>query len=341
MKSRWQTEYLEAFRTPEELGAFLEVSLPKLEYNLFIPKSFARKIKQSGPHSPLWKQFVPHENESHDSGLLDPIGDHNYQVTRSLIHRYKNRALFLPTTNCPVHCRYCFRKNELQDDAYFGPDLKSTLEYLNEHAEIQEIIFTGGDPLILSNQKIRDYLTLFASIKHIQFIRFHTRTPIILPERIDQEFCQIMNEFNHHFKQITLMIHCNHTCEIDSDVESAFMRLNQTSLLLFSQTVLLNDINDSVPALSNLFLKLSTHKIIPYYLHHPDHAKGTLHFQKSLSEGRKIYAMLRRELPGWMIPQYIIDIPGGKGKTPAFNPESYEFTGKLINQFGELTAIND
>jgi lysine 2,3-aminomutase len=339
MKITWQDEFISAIKNETDLELFLDKKIPKTNFSLFIPQKFLNKIKLAGPTSPLWKQFIPSLEENNSSGLKDPIGDQKYLVTKNLIHRYHNRALFIPTINCPVSCRYCFRKNELEDNSVFSADIDSSINYLNSHPEIEEIIFTGGDPLILSDEKILFFANKFSQIPHIKFLRFHSRTPIILPSRIDEKFIVTLNEIKKKFSQVSLMIHVNHEDEIDQEVTEAILQLLQAKILLFSQTVLLKDINDNKLDLRNLFLKLGTLGVIPYYLHHPDQAYATDHFQLSLVDGRKIYSDLRNMLPGWLLPKYIIDIPGGDGKVPAFNPESFEFSGKLINLRNEFTEI--
>jgi lysine 2,3-aminomutase len=339
MNITWQEELKTAYRNVEELSNVLDVTIAKNNYPLFIPKNFLEKIKSKGPRSAIYKQFIPSTEENKGPGMLDPIGDQKFQVTKNLIHRYHNRALFLPTTFCPVICRYCFRKNELYDQNVFKADLESSLTYLKNHPEIEEIIFTGGDPFILADSKLLEYAQEFSKIKSIKFLRFHTRTPIVLPSRMTPELISILNEMRSLFSQVSIMIHTNHGEELDDEVKESLLMLKKTNCLLFSQTVLLKDINDHEQTLSDLFHTLGNLGIIPYYLHHPDQALGTKHFQLELERGRMIYSKLRNMLPGWLIPQYIFDIPGGGGKVQAFNPERFNFDGKMINIHGEQVEI--
>jgi lysine 2,3-aminomutase len=337
----WQEDFKTAIKSTAELENFLDNPIPQTSYSLFIPKKFLTKIKKAGPHSPLWKQFIPSANEESKLGMIDPIGDQNFLVTKNLIHRYQNRALFIPTTNCPIACRYCFRKNELSDQNVFKSELQESLTYLKNHPEINEIIFTGGDPFILSDEKLLDYAIEFSKISTIHFLRFHTRTPVILPNRINDSFIANLLEIKKYFKQVTIMIHTNHADELDEEVTEALIKLKDAHIMLFSQTVLLKDVNDHENVLTELFLKLGTLGIVPYYLHHPDRARGTTHFQLPLEIGRQIYSKLRNNLSGWLIPQYIIDIPKGEGKVSAFNPEEFKFSGKLINKSGKIINIED
>lgn len=348
----WTSEFARSFKNLRALHNFLEWPIPHHSlaiaerYPIFIPMGLAEKIKAQGPDGVLAKEFLPHllENDAdlNQFGLEDPIGDHRHAKAPQLIHRYHSRALFTPTTVCPVHCRYCFRKNELNvQDNLFLQDFEKTILYLQEHQEISEIIFTGGDPLTLSNEKLRSYLSAFSKISHIKDIRFHTRYPVILPSRIDDGLIEILSEFNKIFRTLSIAIHANHKSEFDDEGKKAIKKLNATGVQLLSQTVLLKDVNncpEQLLDLINLFLDL---KIRPYYLHHPDRVVGGMHFYLPLEEGRRIYQSLRTILPGWALPHYVIDVPEGHGKVSAFNPESYKYGGELISLSGDIVSSRE
>jgi len=329
----WQDDMRTALKNAEDLKTFFDCEIPATPYSVFLPKTFAEKIKKGGPNSPLWKQFVPQIEENSPEGLLDPIGDKIYLKAPQIIHRYKNRALFLPTTNCPVICRYCFRKNELSfSQDLFLPRFNETLNYLRNNPQIEELIFSGGDPLILSDEKLSYYLSEFEKIPSLKFIRLHTRTPIILPSRITDNLISVLKSSS--FKKITVAIHVNHSDELDEEVKEAILKMKGLNLL--SQTVLLKGINDHSQILKELIHNLVSLNIRPYYLHHPDKVKGGMNFYLDIERGRKIYQALRDEVPGWAIFNYVVDVPGGKGKTPAFNPESFVFSGNLMGKDGNL-----
>ena len=295
----------------------------------------------NGPDSALWKQFLPSIEENSDLGRLDPIGDKIHAKNNQLIHRYENRVLFTPTTVCPVLCRYCFRKNELSEkDEIFNQNFLEAIAYLKANPEINEVIFTGGDPFILSNDKLAFYLQEFSTVESIKYIRFHTRTPVILPSRIEEGLLAVLASASALFKRCMVMIHINHITELTPDVEEAIALLTENNIEVFTQSVLLKGVNDTTESLFDLFSALADLKVKPYYLHHPDEAKGAMHFYLSLEDGRRIFAPLHNRLPGWALPQYVIDIPGGEGKTAAFNSESFEFSGELINRNGEKVKIN-
>lgn len=337
----WQSEFKEALRTNEDLKSFFEMDFPKTTYPIFIPRVFAEKIKTHGLDSPLGKQFLPHLDESENlSGRYDPIGDITHSKGNQLIHRYHNRVLFTPTTVCPVICRYCFRKNELaQKDEVFNQNFEEAKKYLRENPAVNEVIFTGGDPLILSNEKLASYIQDFSEIESIHYIRFHTRTPVILPSRIDEGFINVMMSAKAIFKRAMLMIHINHGDELDIEIVEAINLLTEAGIEVFSQTVLLKGVNDQTDILAELFSRLADLKVKPYYLHHPDEALGAMHFHLDLEAGRRIVQPLHNLLPGWALPQYVIDIPGGEGKIPALNPERFEFSGTLLSRHGQSIRL--
>lgn len=349
--SNWKNEFQRAFKNSRDLFSYLGwESFNSLRvdevYPLFIPLRLAEKIKLLGPESALAREFLPDTREIDEvinfDGLIDPIGDKNHYKAPQLIHRYASRALFTPTSICPVHCRYCFRKNELNaQDELFEADFERTLEYLQNHPEISEIIFTGGDPLTLSNEKINRYLEAFSGIEHIKDIRFHTRYPVIMPERLDEGLNRLLSHWSTVFRTVSLAIHANHPDEFDHESRVAIKKLSELNIQLLSQTVLLKEINDKTEVLVDLINQFINLKIRPYYLHHPDQVKGGLHFYLPLKVGRALYHSLRTKLPGWAIPHYVIDIPGGHGKVSAFNPETMEFGGEFLALDGEKLHVEE
>lgn len=341
----WTLKFQEAFRDSASLSAFLGWAVPSQVtkiYPVFIPKDLAQRMKDEGPDGVLAREFFPDEAELIDQGYLDPIGDKKFNVAPQIIHRYPNRVLFTATSVCPVHCRYCFRKNELSpNDEIFEQDFEKTLNYLRAHTEISEIIFTGGDPLTLTDAKLERTLEAFSTIPHIKDVRFHTRYPAILPERIDENLMGVLNHWSRHFRTVSLAVHANHVKEFSCASKSALRSLAGSRVQLLSQTVLLKGVNDSAQALVDLMEFFVDHKVRPYYLHHPDQVRGGMHFYLTLEEGRTLYQSLRKKLPGWAIPQYVIDVPGGHGKIPAANPERHSYSGNLLSLSGETIPMSE
>ncbi len=329
----WQEEIKTAIRSDKELASYLDRETIETSFNTFIPLSFLERIKNSDV---LKKQFFPNEKENaffQSTGLVDPIGDQKHQKTPNLIHRYSSRALFIPTSFCPIHCRYCFRRNELNENFFSLQDFEQTLEYLREHPEIHEIIFTGGDPLILSNERLEYYFQEFSKIESLKYLRIHTRMPIVLPQRLDKEFITIWKNYSQKFSRMVFVLHVNHKEEFSPEVDESLRKFGH----FLTQTVLLKEVNDDSSTLCDLFEHIAKLGGNPYYLHHPDKVAGAMHFYLDIEQGRKIYSELRQKLPGWSIPHYVVDIPSGEGKTLAYNSESFKFSGKLMNKEGNLT----
>lgn len=348
----WQDDYRNALKTTDELRSFLVAQkieeltpliddLPiKSSYPVLCVPAHLRDLIAHNKReelTTLLKQFIPSTIEDDENiqsiGLTDPIGDFSHMKAPQLIHRYDNRALFTPTTICPVLCRYCFRKNELfHQREQFSADFQTTTMYLKQHPEIEEIIFTGGDPFILSDQKLKYYVEAFSEIPTLKYIRIHTRTPTILPSRVTSELLSILEEARNHFDAVNVSIHVNHPGELTPTVSKALLELSRHVPGVLAQTVLLKGINSDPSVLENLFKGLVRLGVRPYYLHHPDQVKGSMHTTIDLLSGRKLYHCLRQRLPGWAIPHYVIDLPGGEGKVSAFNPENFEFSGSFINK---------
>ncbi len=315
----WARALQEAFRDAGSLASHLDWPLPaavESAYPVLVPRRLADRIKEAGPDSALARQFLPHADELAPEGLADPIGDQKHAKTSQLVHRYGNRALLLPTTACPVNCRYCFRKNELQDGT-FGAAREETLAYLRAHPEIEEVIFTGGDPLVLSDEKLDGWLTALAAIPHVRWVRFHTRVPVVLPERLNPELAALLKRHRAHFADLIMVVHTNHVMEWDPATR-ARVREFLPELTWLSQTVLLRGVNDTAIILEHLFRQLVADGVRPYYLHHPDDVRGGRHFCLSRQEGAELYRELRQRLPGWALPQYVVETPDGGGKEPAF-----------------------
>ncbi len=335
----WQKEFGQSFKSSKDLSNFLEMDVKISDYPIFIPKQFAKKIKRDGVGSPLWNQFIPSPQENSEQGLIDPIGDQIHQKGGGIIHRYKSRILFSPTEICPINCRYCFRKNELQQNLdTFKASLNDLSEYLENHSEISEVILTGGDPLILSDSKIESILNTISNFKHIRFVRFHSRTPVILPQRLTESLHAVLSSFKDQFDTITIAIHINHKTEFSEQLIENLKPFQDFNLI--SQSVLLKNVNDNTQSLIDLFLELNKHKIKPYYLHHPDQVRGAMHFYLPIKEGRILYGELREHLPGWLIPHYVVDSSDGTGKKLAYNSESLDYSGQMLDRFGQTHSFS-
>ena len=273
------------------------------------------------PNHPLAKQFIPQAEEllfSPDE-LTDPIGDQKYSPLPGIIHRYPDRLLLMPTSLCAVYCRFCFRRETIgpqPQHSLSDAQLDAALQYIRQHDEIWEVIFSGGDPLMLPPKRLAYCLNALENIPHVKILRLHTRVPLMAPQRITPQFLQNL----HRSKPIYLVLHCNHASEFTPQGRSACLRIARTGTPMLAQSVLLRGVNDHPQALAQLWRTLIENRIKPYYLHHPDLAARTRHFRLPIKQGQKLWKLLRSQLSGLCIPQYMLDLPQGKGKTPIAPP---------------------
>jgi lysine 2,3-aminomutase len=282
---------------------------------LKLPEQVVQTIQS--PDDAVARQYLPDDRESVilPEENADPIGDFAHSPTKGLVHRYPDRVLLKITDTCAVYCRFCFRKEMVgKGDGVLSPfEIGDALNYIRANSQIREVILSGGDPLTLSNRRLGDLLGALDSIPHLDIIRFHTRAPLVTPDRIDEE---LQSLFLAQKKAMYVVVHVNHAQEINEAVRGAFFRLSRSGVVLLSQTVLLKDINDNAPALETLFRSLLANRVKPYYLHHPDLAPGTSHFRVGIKQGQDIVRQLRGRVTGLAYPTYVLDIPGGYGKVP-------------------------
>ena len=268
-------------------------------------------------YDPVGAQYIPSDLEKIITlaESKDPIGDDIHSPVKGLVHRHKDRVLFKITNRCAIYCRFCFRKEMVGHDkeTVTEKELEVAIDYIKEHNGIREVILSGGDPLTLSNKNLQILIQKLETIEHIDIIRIHTRTPIVQPKRIDDDFLKIFETCN---KAIYIVLHVNHVQEINQTIKEMFKKLTRSKATILSQSVLLKNINDTTEALEDLFRTLVAHNIKPYYLHHLDLAPGTGHFRVPIQIGQKLMQDLRKRLSGLCMPSYVLDIPNGYGKVP-------------------------
>lgn len=263
-------------------------------------------------------QFLPDPRElaTTSEERADPIGDHAHSPVKGLVHRYPDRVLIKALHACPVYCRFCFRREMVGpsgDGVLDAAELDAVFAYIAADPRIFEVIFTGGDPLMLSARRIRDFGERLASIPHVTLARWHSRVPVVAPERVTSEMVRALKASG---KAGSVAIHANHASEFTDNACHAIGRLADAGIVLLGQTVLLKGVNAETAKLAALFRAMVANRIRPLYLHHPDLAPGTGHFRLPLAEGQAIYAGLRGTLSGPAIPAYVLDLPGGYGKVP-------------------------
>lgn len=284
-------------------------------YAIAVPPLIAREIKRHSPESALAHQYLPHEGELDRLPLdmADPIGDDAHSPVPGIVHRYPDRALLKLVHACPVYCRFCFRREMVGPggDALSGEALDKALDYIAETPALREIILTGGDPLIASPRRLRQLFGRLGEIPHLQTIRLHSRVPVTVPEKVTDELIDVLANAP---LPVWLALHVNHEDELFTESEQAILHLGRAGIPILSQTVLLRGINDSAVILGQLMTRLGRLRVRPYYLHHPDRAPGTSRFRLSIAEGLEIYNSLKGDLSGWLLPRYVLDLPGGVAK---------------------------
>jgi len=265
---------------------------------------------------PIARQFVPDPRELvvTPEERADPIGDRAYAPVKGIVHRYPDRALLKPTHVCPVYCRFCFRREQVgpEGEGLSAAELALAFDYIRTRPEIFEVIVTGGDPFVLGSRRLGEIVRTLDAIDHLGAIRFHTRVPVAAPEWIDDALIAALSAA----KPVYVAIHANHSREITPAFRAACRRMAHAGISLLAQTVLLKGVNDDVAVLEGLLRALVAAGVKPYYLHHPDLARGTSHFRLSLAEGRALVSALRGRISGLCQPTYVLDIPGGVGKAP-------------------------
>lgn len=284
---------------------------PKFILNL--PFRLACKIEKSTLDDPILKQFLPidEENQQTEGYVIDPVGDQGCRRGSKLLHKYEGRVLLVTTSACAMHCRYCFRQNFDYDvvDKTFSKEL----EIIGSDRSIKEVILSGGDPLSLSDRVLGELLNRLNGFDHVKRIRFHTRFPIGVPERINDSFLQMIASLS---KQVWFVIHCNHPNELDNDVFSYLRKLQLLGIPVLNQAVLLKGVNDHHGTLKLLCETLIDQGIFPYYLHQLDRVLGASRFEVPKDEGIALIDELIKCLPGYGIPKYVQEIAGEPSKTP-------------------------
>lgn len=288
------------------------------KYAVAITPAVAALIDRADANDPIAKQFIPDPRElvTLPEEREDPIGDKTYSPVEGIVHRYPDRVLLKAVHVCPVYCRFCFRREMVGPHGLgtLSPaELDAAIGYIAAHSEIWEVILTGGDPLVLSPRRLRDITERLAAIPHLKIVRFHSRVPVVEPERIDVALIEALKASG---KSTYVALHANHPREFTPDARAAIARLVDAGIVMLSQSVLLRGINDDADVLAELMRTFVENRIKPYYLHHPDLAPGTSHFRVPIDEGQALVRGLRGRVSGLCQPTYILDIPGGYGKSP-------------------------
>jgi lysine 2,3-aminomutase len=318
------------FVGPDRLAALQDVAA---RYAVAVTPIIADLIDPGDPDDPIARQFVPDAREllSEPEESDDPIGDHAFSAVEGIVHRYPDRVLLKLVNACAVYCRFCFRREMVGPGrGGLSPEaLATALDYIRATPLIWEVILTGGDPLVLSARRLKDVMTELAAIPHVKVLRIHTRVPVVAPERISAALVRALRVNN---KASFVVLHANHPRELSKKARAACARLIDAGIPMLSQTVLLSGVNDDVETLGALMRALVECRIKPYYLHHADLAPGTAHFRTTIAEGQTLMRNLHGRVSGLCQPAYVLDIPGGYGKSP-IGPNYLSADGSMVRDF--------
>jgi EF-P beta-lysylation protein EpmB len=320
----WRAAMKQAIRDPAELCRRLELPADLVEparraaatFSLFVPLPYLARIRPGDPQDPLLRQVLPlgAELDAVQGFTSDPVGDRKARRAAGMLHKYHGRVLLVTTGACAIHCRYCFRREFPYDEAPRGIDAwRPALDEIAADRSVDEVILSGGDPLTLADATLAELVDRIAAIGHVQRLRIHTRLPIVIPQRVNDELLAWLCG-----TRLTpiVVVHVNHPREVDGEVAAALARIADGGAPLLNQAVLLRGVNDDVDTLVELCHKLVNLRVMPYYLHQLDRVVGAAHFEVSVERGRAIIDAVRGRLPGYAVPRYVEEISGADSKLP-------------------------
>lgn len=324
ISSNWQEQLRDGFSSGQDLLDFLDLAPPDVgcseeaarDFPVKVPRSFARRMRRGDPRDPLLLQVLAQARELDTVAgySADPVGEGAGVIRRQgVIHKYRGRVLLVVAAGCAVNCRYCFRRHfPYTDNLNNRAGWHETLEYVRADSSIEEVILSGGDPLVATDAHLAELVTQVAAIDHVRRLRVHSRVPVVLPDRVTPA---LLRALTHPRLQSVLVIHANHANEIDASVADAMTVLRDAGITLLNQSVLLRGVNDSVDALAALSEALFNTGVLPYYLHLLDPVAGAAHFNVPASEARALHQQLAARLPGYLVPRLVREDAGAEGKT--------------------------
>ncbi|NGZ12465.1 EF-P beta-lysylation protein EpmB [Vibrio aestuarianus] len=323
VEQNWLQQLTNAISNPADLLQILEID-PSLWQNGFearklfalrVPQSFIERMEQGNPYDPLLRQVLPlsEEFEWHQGYSTDPLEEQNNAIP-GLLHKYKNRALMIVKGGCAVNCRYCFRRHfPYQENKGNKTIWQQSLDYIAAHPELNEVILSGGDPLMAKDHELKWLIEAISQIPHIKRLRIHSRLPVVIPARITDSLCELLQDTR---LQVILVTHINHANEINLELKQQMNRLRAINVTLLNQGVLLKGVNDSIKAQVQLSETLFDAGILPYYLHVLDKVQGAAHFFVSDQQAKDIMAGVIEQVSGYLVPKLTREIGGRSSKTP-------------------------
>ena len=322
--ARWQDEWRDSITDPLELldvlglrGLLDHVALPASgDFALRVPRAFVARMRPGDPRDPLLRQVLPLAAESRIAPgfALDAVGDLASRSASGVLHKYAGRALLIATGSCAVHCRYCFRRHfPYADESAASDRWRAALAWLRDRPEIDEVLLSGGDPWSLSTTRLLELTDALRTLPHIRRLRVHTRLPVVLPARVDDELLAWLRQLH---LPLVVVVHVNHAQELDNSTAEVFDALRRNGATLLNQSVLLRGVNDDSIALIDLSLRLFEQGVLPYYLHQLDRVAGTAHFEVDDAVARELQRLMRVRLPGYLVPRLVREVAGEAFKLP-------------------------
>lgn len=323
VEQNWLQQLTNAISNPADLLQILEID-PSLWQNGFearklfalrVPQSFVGRMEKGNPYDPLLRQVLPlsEEFEWHQGYSTDPLEEQNNAIP-GLLHKYKNRALMIVKGGCAVNCRYCFRRHfPYQENKGNKAVWQQSLDYIAAHPELNEVILSGGDPLMAKDHELKWLIEAISQIPHIKRLRIHSRLPVVIPARITDSLCELLQDTR---LQVIVVTHINHANEINLEFKQQMSRLRAIHVTLLNQGVLLKGVNDSIKAQVQLSETLFDAGILPYYLHVLDKVQGAAHFFVSDQQAKEIMAGVIEQVSGYLVPKLTREIGGRLSKTP-------------------------
>jgi len=320
----WKWQMKNRITTCEQLSRIIKLTDPEKEeineclrhFRMAITPYYAALIDPSDPDCPIRKQAIPSKRELIlDPGDMDdPLCEDQYSPVEGIVHRYPDRVLFLLTRKCSMYCRHCTRRRLVgcEDFSLSDDRIEKAIAYIRNNKKIRDVLLSGGDPLIMPDHWLENIIKKLRDIPHVEIIRIGTRTPVVLPMRITDDLLQMLRQYH----PIWINTHFNHPKEITDASSEACAKIADAGIPLGNQSVLLRGVNDNAETLKELFTKLVKIRVRPYYLYQCDPSRGISHFRTPVSKGIDIMKQLRGFITGFAVPEYVIDAPGGGGKTP-------------------------
>ncbi|WP_144393953.1 EF-P beta-lysylation protein EpmB [Pleionea sediminis] len=322
-KQDWKKQLATAITDPGALLELLKINKEQMGkgnaqslFSLKVPYAYITRMKQGDPNDPLFLQVWPHDAEFVTSPdfIADPLEEKSSNPIPGLLHKYKSRVLTITTASCAINCRYCFRRHfDYQNQSYNDTAWNSWADYIKQHPEIDEVILSGGEPLLLPDDKLARLLQQLELLPQLKRLRIHSRLPLVIPDRITEEFTALAKSSR---LQWVLVWHINHPAEIDDAVQDAAKLCHDAGIVQFNQSVLLKKVNDSIEVMQKLSERLFTNRIQPYYLHLLDRVAGVQHFEVTENKALKLYNQMLVELPGYLVPKLVREEPAKSSKTP-------------------------